>query len=465
MHLKKSKLRFICKTVSVFLAIFAMSIIARAQDGQVIDKVIAVVGKNIVLLSDLEAQYIQYVAQYPEAVKQGRCKVLEEILFNKLLLAQADKDSVVVSESQIDGEIERRLRYFISQFGSEEKFSEFYGKTIDEFKSELRDDVHNLLLAQTMQSKITSDVAVSPAEVKTYFSQIPDDSIPLINAEVEIAHIVKKPPVSEEAKKIAKEKLESIRLKVIKDTSQFITQAVLYSEDPGSSAKGGLYKNIQRGQFVPEFDAVAFQLNKGDISHVFETEYGYHFMQLMDRRGEFIDVRHILMAPKVTPDDLVKAKIKLDSIYDLIMKDSITFSDAAAIYSDDKDSKNSGGLIINPADGTTRFEMDQLSQIDPSIVFSVDNMKVGEISKPVPMMTKDAKQAYRIILLKVRTSPHRANLIDDYQKIQAAALMEKQQAEVMKWVRKKLKYTYVKIDDSYKDCSFENNWYNNQNNQ
>jgi peptidyl-prolyl cis-trans isomerase SurA len=236
--------------------------------------------------------------------------------------------------------------------------------------------------------------------------------------------------------------------------------AALYSEDPGSSSKGGLYEHIQRGQFVPEWDAWAFKLKPNEISEVFETVYGYFIIQLIERRGDEVDARSLLIAPKVDADDLLKAKLSLDTIYTKLMVDSITFSEEAAKYSDDEDSKNSGGLIVNPMSGATRFQMDELGQMDQTVAFAIDKLKVGEFSKPMPMTSKDGKQAYRIVYLKTRTAPHRANLTDDYQKIQAIALAKKQQEEIQAWIKRKSSGTFVHITDDYKSCKFNNKWVN-----
>lgn len=452
--MNKNKIAILVFCLSVFF------IHVYSQQKEIIaDRIIAVVGDNIVKESELESQYVQYVMQSEDVSEDTRCKMLEDIMYQKLLVAQAKRDSVEVSESQVESELDRRLSYYIARLGSEEAFTAYYGKSIDDFKIELRDDVKDLLLAQTMQSKITNGIAVTPAEVQAYFNRIPADSLPFINAEITIGQIVRKPPITLEAKLEAKNKIAKLRERVLKGES-FASLAVLYSEDPGSAKNGGEYKNIQRGQFVPEFDAISFTLKDKQISEVFETDYGYHFMQLISRRGEFVDLRHILIAPKTSEIDMANAKIKLDSIYNLIMQDSLTFEEAALKYSEDEESRNANGLILNPATGTTKFEMDELGQLDPSLVFTIDKLKVGGLALPSIMISKDAKQAYRILYLKSRTEPHRANLKDDYQKIQAAALAEKQQVVINEWISKKVQSTYVKLEEDYKGCKFDNKWIN-----
>ena len=432
---------------------------ANAQD-KVIDRIVAVVGNNYILQSDLETQYQQMLTSQEPVDEKTRCKLMEELLYQKLLLAQAQKDSLNVTEGQIEQEMERRMKYYISQFGSEEKFVAFYGKSIEDYKLELKDDVRDLLLEQQMQSKITADITVTPSEVKEYFKSIDPDSIPFINAELEVGQIVKKPVVSAEAKKEAKAKIESLRQRILKGETSFSSMAALYSMDPGSANKGGLYEHIQRGQFVPEWDAWAFKLKPNEYSEVFETVYGYFIIQLIERRGEEVDARSLLISPVVDASDMYKAKLALDTTYSRLLADTTTFSDIAAKYSDDDDSKNSGGLIINPYTGSTRFQMDELGQMDQTIAFAVDKLKIGEFTKPMSATTNDGKQAYRILFLKNRTLPHKANLVDDYQSIQGAAIAKKQKETIQTWIKKKSADTYVHLADDYKDCTFNNKWIN-----
>lgn len=433
-----------------------------AQSG-VIDKVIAVVGNSIVTKSQLESQYLQYASASDKTDPQLiRCKLLEQLMFQRLLLTQAQKDSIVVTDAQVEQELDRRIRYFISQFGSEQKFTEFYGKSVEEFKSDLGSDIKDLLLAQKMQAKLTEDMAVTPSEIRSYYDKIPKDSLPFINEEVEIGQIIKKPPVSPEAKKEAKDRVQALRDRIVNKGEDFAVLAALYSEDPGSAVRGGRYDTLRRGAFVPEFEAAAFSLKLNEVSPVFETSYGYHIVELLDKRGEEISVRHILIAPKSSPNDLVKAGTILDSIYTVIMRDSISFREAASRFSDDEESRQNGGLVTNPINGLTKFEKADLGQFDPTLAFTIDRMKPGEITKPSITTTRDGKQVYRILNLKSRSEPHAANLKDDYQKIQTAALNEKHQKAVTSWIRKHLAGTYIRIDDEYKGCKFDINWLANQ---
>jgi peptidyl-prolyl cis-trans isomerase SurA len=425
---------------------------------QVIDRVVAVVGSHIILESEIDQQYNQYLGMGFKAGHQTRCTILEDLMYQKLLLTQAAHDSLKVTDSQVDQEIDRKLAHYITQFGSVEKFEQYYGKSVEAFKADIREKQKDYLLTQQMQGKITGDMTVSPTEVYSFFASLPADSVPFINAEIEIGQIVKKPGINPELKTYSRKKIEDARKKVVSGELDFCAAAAAYSDDPGSKGNCGLYKAIQRGSFVPEFEAIAFHLKPNEISEVFETEYGFHFMQLIARRGDEIDVRHILVAVPSAPSDLLNAKAKLDSIRKLIMVDSLKFCDAAAKYSDDKDSKNSCGLIVNPQTGTTLFEMEMLSQVDPKIVFTLDQMKTGDVSEPVPMDTRDAKQAYRLLYLKKRTAPHKANLKEDFPKIQESALAQKQQKMIKTWVGRKLTGTYVMISDDYLNCTFDNPW-------
>ena len=454
MHCLTKTLRFfpLIKIITCyFLFLFFTAHPIFAQDEKVVDQIIAVVGGNIILQSELETQYLQAVSQGMEVDENSRCELLEEMLYQKLLLNQAQLDSVKVSDSQVESEMDKRLRYFISQIGSEQKLEEYYGKSIAEIKDEFKELIRNQLLIQSMQSKVTANINVTPSEVKAFYNKRPEDSIPLVNSEIEVAQIVAIPKVSEEAKKEAREKIEALRERIIKG-EKFATLAVLYSEDPGSAKKGGELGFVGRGSFVPEFEAMAYQLKEGEVSEIVETQYGFHIMQLIERRGEQINIRHILISPKIAPEDLVKARNYIDSISHLIAStDTLDFAEAAVLFSDDIETKYNGGLIVNPQTGTTRFEADQL---DPSLFFTIDKLEVGEMSGPVLIQMPGGKQAYRLLYLKTRTEPHRANLKDDYQKIQETALAEKQQVAVNKWITKKLANIYFKLHEDYKSCNF-----------
>jgi len=445
-HLKSNPLLYI-----LFILILQEEVIGQPV---IIDKIVAVVGDKAILFSDVEAQALQMQAQSGVSDSTIRCNVLEDIIIQKLLLNQAEKDSVTVSDEQVDAELNKKIRYFVNQIGSVEKLEAYLGKSIIKIKDDFKERIRDQLVVQQMQSKIAGDLKVTPAEVKSYFDNIPQDSLPLIESEIQVAQILKKPPVNEVERQRVKRELLDIKRKIA-DGKSFASMAAFYSEDPGSAVKGGDLGFVGRGEMVPEFEAAAFALKGKEISDVIETMYGFHIIQLIERRGETINVRHILMSPKASASDLDKARIKLDSIAALIQAGSITFEEAAAKYSDDVDTKFNGGLLVNPATGSTWFEV---SQMDQNLFFVVDKQKVNDVSDPTLVRVGEKKESYRLVSLKARTNPHRANLKDDYQKIQQAAEAEKKDKQVRSWINRKRQSFYIKIDKEFSDCPFDNPW-------
>ncbi|MCB0396526.1 MAG: peptidylprolyl isomerase [Flavobacteriales bacterium] len=472
---------------------------AHAQDeGVVVNQIIATVGNDIILQSELEEQYKQLLAQGIDPPGNIRCQILEDILFQKLLKNQAKIDSVTVSASQVESELDRRVSYFVRQIGSVEKMEEYYEKSIIEIKDEFRELIEEQLLSQTMRGKIINDIKVSPSEVRQFYKEIPEDSLPYINMEVELSHLVLYPEINDDQKREVKDKLTSYRDRVVEGTTSFAALARIYSEDP-SYKQGGELGFVQRGDLVPEFEAVAFQLTPIDevnrmvdsasaeltklkklggedlearlnrmnksidslkrmrCSHIVESQFGFHLIQLIERRGEQINVRHILLRPKLSEDDIQKSQVKLDSIRTVIRNGGMTFEEAVLKFSNDEDSKQSGGKIVNPNTGTTRFEMDQL---DPLLSFTVNPMDVGNISEPITSQSMDGKSGYRIVKLSSRTSPHQMNLKDDYKRVQDMAQAQKETNAISDWIQKKRNNMYIHISDAFKSCVFMNNWVN-----
>jgi len=454
MHLITMTLKHLKSNASFLILFFLVLQVNLIAQPVTIDKIVAVVGDKAILFSDVEAQALQMQAQAGVSDSMIRCNVLEDIIIQKLLLNQAEKDSVTVSDDQVDAELNKKIRYFVNQIGSVEKLEAYLGKSIIKIKDDFKERIRDQLVVQQMQSKIAGDLKVTPAEVKTYFDNIPVDSLPLIESEIQVAQILKKPPVNEEEKLRVKRELTDIKRK-ISDGRSFASMAAFYSEDPGSAVKGGDLGFVGRGEMVPEFEAAAFALKGKEISEIIETMYGFHIIQLIERRGETINVKHILMSPKPSLTDLDKARIKLDSIAALIQNGTISFEDAAAKYSDDIDTKFNGGLLLNPATGSTWFEV---SQMDQNIFFIVDKQKVNDMSDPVAVRVGEKKEAYRLVSLKARTNPHRANLKDDYQKIQQAAEAEKKDKQVRNWINRKRQSFYIKVDKEFSDCPFDNPW-------
>lgn len=444
------------RNLLVTLITIAFAFNVHAQEEKVIDQIAAVVGQNIILDSDIENQYYQYRLQSGNisGATSVRCQMLESLLFQKLLLNQAEIDSIVITDLEIQQTMDQRLRFFIAQLGSRERFEEYYGKSIEEFKEEFRGEIEKQLKVDRAQSAIVENVNVTPSEVKTFFRDIPTDSIPLVNSIVEIGEIVRTPPVSLEQKLLVKERLRDLRKRVL-DGESFATLAILYSEDPGSAKKGGELGFYGRGELYKEFEAVAFKLEKGEVSEIVETKAGFHIIELIERKGEYVNVRHILLKTKVSPIDLAMAKAYLDTVAELIRSDSLSFDEAVLKYSD-AENKNSGGMLVNPMTGTTGFEV---SDLEPQVSFVIDKLQVGDVSNPVIMETEDGRQAYRLLFLKKRTLPHRANLQEDYSKIQEWALEEKKADAFQTWVEKKATKTYVRINDKYRECEFEFDWF------
>ena len=353
------------KSIILFILLLVINFAAHAQD-KIADKIIAVLGENIVLQSDIDGQFAQYIAQGYANKPELKCQILESLITQKLLQNQAQLDSIEVSEGQVEDELNRRLNYFISQIGSQEKLEQFLGKSVIEFKSDLRDDVRSVIMAQNMQSQITRGVTITPNEIKTFYDKIPVDSLPYFNKEVQIAVIVKKPEISLTSKTEAKDKLEELRARVAKG-EDFATLAILYSQD-GSAKSGGELGFVGRGALVKAFEAVAFKLKPGELSQIVETEFGFHIVQLVERRGEQVNVRHILIKPSTKSSDLKKAKSDLDSLYTLLIANELKFTDAAAKYSDDDATKRNGGMMQNAQDGSTKIPTDQL---DPNLFFAI----------------------------------------------------------------------------------------------
>ena len=434
-------------TLFIFITICSNSF---AQT-KMVDQVIAVVGKNIILESDIENQRLQLQSQGYYSSDDIKCEVFEDMLFQKLLLNQAILDSIEVSDAEVKSDLDRRIQYFISQIGSQEKLEEFYGKSLIEIKAEFSKVIKDQLITQKMRQEITKDLKITPSEVRSFFKQLPKDSLPYIKAEVEIQQLCKYPKVEDTEILRVKEQLRKFKERV-NNENNFATLAVLYSEDPGSAKNGGELGFVGRGDLVPEFAAVAFNLKEGEVSRIVKTEYGYHIIQLIERRGERINVRHILLKPKISSYEKINARHFLDSVSTLIRNDSINFKNAVLKFSDDKETVFNAGVIVNPQTNATKFELDQ---VDAATSYAIKNIKVGEISKPFESTDSKGKLVYKIVRLKSKTESHTANMDDDYQKIQDAALEKRKQEFIGSWIEKKQKSTFIKVDDSYKNCNFK----------
>lgn len=453
--------------IMLFVMTFSSVIAQETQQSQTIDKVVAVVGKNIILQSDIENQFLQYRLQggIKGSGKSVRCEILEDLLFQKLMLNQAEMDSVTISDEQVEAEMDRRIRYFVSQIGSQEKLEAYFNKTMVEIKEELRRAVKDQMLQEQIQNEIMSGVEVTPAEVRDFYRRFPADSLPLVSPEFEVVQIVKRPPIGVDEKLKVKERLYEIRKRIL-EGERFSTLAVLYSEDPGSSKKGGELGFAGKGEFAPAFEAAAFNLKEGEISEVVETEFGFHIIQLIERKDNYVNARHILLSAKVPVEALEAAQNELDSVARLVRDGSMTFEEAALKYSDD-DSKNNGGYIINPVSGGTKFSIQDLQEMETyynefkNLSFVLSKLNVDQISDPVPMTTDDNKDAFRIVMIKSKTEAHKANLKDDYVRFHAWALQDKKQRAIEEWIKNKSTKAYIRIDENFADCDFNFNWKTN----
>ena len=451
-------MKFITKLLVGITLTCAVVDLNAQEKGIVLDKIIAVVGDEIITKSELESNYAGLVAKGMKVSDNSRCEVLEDILFSKLLLNQAKVDSVEVTDGQVEAEMDRRLRYIIGQIGSEEKMVEYYQKPLSKIKDEMRESMREQLLIQAMQGQITADVSITPDEVRKFYEEFPKDSLPLINAAVEVAQLVIEAKTSQKSIDEVREKLNEYRTRV-NEGEKFSTLAVLYSEDEGSAVKGGEIGFVGKAEVEPEFSAASFRLKSGQVSPIIKTRYGYHIIQLIERRANKVNVRHILLKPKLDDRSLAKAKQEIDSIGNLITNDSLSFEEAARKLSDDEETKQSGGLIVNPYTASTMTEMDQL---DPSLFFVIDKMEVGDVSEAVKISDPRKQAGYRIIKLKGRTEPHRASLDTDYQAIKGAALAEKEQKVLQEWMHSSAAGTYVHIDEEYTEgCTFMQEWNEN----
>lgn len=447
------------KTTLAFVWLMISSI-TMAQNPVVVDKVLAVIGDNVVLVSDVEAQFQQLKQQDPESAygPEERCQLFENILLDRLFLSQAQLDSVTTTPEEVEAELERRIKYFISIFGSKDKLEEYYGKSVMELKDDFKDDIEKQLVTDKMKGKVFSGLKISPAEVKEYFERIPKDSIPYFNSELELGQIVMFPKVSAEEKKRALRKIQDLRKEILQG-ADFSVKAIQYSEDPGSYLDGGNLGYINRGELVPEFEAVAYKLKEGELSEPVETPFGYHLIIVDEKRGDRLKARHILIKPKITSSDLNIVRERMDSISHQLKVDSLSWRDAVNQFSDDEQSKAIGGLMTNQKTGDSHFEK---ADIDGTLIFTIDRMKVGEFSDVLPHSAMDrtgeTKNGFRIIWLKSETQPHKASLDLDYPKIQAAAKAEKQQKILEEWVKLHRSKNYVRIDESMVTCPGMKKW-------
>ncbi|BAX79196.1 peptidylprolyl isomerase [Labilibaculum antarcticum] len=440
----------IFKKFNTLLALILIGVFsANAQDNMV-DKVIAVVGNQVVLKSDVENRFLSFQAQgYTSGSVDLKTEIFEDLLIQQLMIAQAQVDSIEVTEQEVEDQLERKMDMYIQRIGSKEKLEQYFNKSIIDMKNDLRDDTRDERIKEKMQAEITKNIHITPAEIRAFHKTIPQDSLPTIPGELQIQQIVKYPKISENEKDRIRNKLREYRERVLSGDS-FATLAVLYSEDPGSAQKGGELGYMPRANLVPEFANVAFNLKTDKVSKIVETEFGFHIIQLIDRKGERINVRHILLKPQIETEKRTASITKLDSIADLIREDKMDFTQAAYFFSDDEDTRNNGGLLVNPYTGTSKFERDNLP---PAVAKVTNDLKLNEISSAFLDVT-GGKDAYKVIKIKSETKAHKANLTDDWSIFENMLTSQKQQEILNKWIVEKQDKTYVHVDDSFKNAKF-----------
>lgn len=423
----------------------------------VIDEVVWVVGDEAILKSDVETERLN--AQYEGRRFEGDpyCVIPEELAVQKLFLHQAEIDSVTVSDQEVLQEVDRRLSWLEEQIGSKEKMEEYYNKTTTQIREMLRENIRDGLTVQEMQKKIVGDIKLTPAEVRNYFNKLPDDSIPYVPMQVEVQIITREPKVKEEEIERVKKELRDFTDRINKGETTFSTLARMYSEDPGSARKGGEYGFTGRGELTPEFANVVFNLtDPKKISKVFETEYGYHIAQLIEKRGDRISYRHILLKPKVDEAEINEALEKLDTLANDIRKGKVTFDEAATWVSQDKDTKNNHGLLANPQSGTSRFEMQQLAGfVSQEVAKTVENLQIGEVSQPFTMVNSKGKEVCAIVKLKNRIDGHKATITEDYQRLKSIVTAKRSEEKLQKWIVEKQKNTYVRVNPDWRKCDFK----------
>ncbi len=439
-----------------FLLLVCGSSLLAQSGGVPVDGIVAVVGKEIIMQSDLEKHYLDYTSQFNtvEDPEETRCFILETLMFNKLMVNQAELDSIEITDEEVDYRINARLSYFLQQVGGNTKYiEEYFKKSMADIKKDLKELMYEQALIEQVQAKITGSITVTPSEVKQFANNLSSDSLPIVPTSYQFGEIVRIPVVSDEETEAVKARLNDFRERVLRG-EKFSMLARLYSDDPGSASKGGDLGFVERGTLYPEFEAVAFNLKSGEVSQVVKTRAGYHIIQMIERKGESIHVAHILIQPKPSTDEQVKAISYLDSVRGVIINEKLSLEDAAKQFSESP-TKTNGGMVVNPY--TNSYSFDQQS-LDETTYATLNKLIPGEYSECVPYVNDDGVLAYRLIYLKEKVAEHRANIVEDYDMIKTAALEEKKYNAMQKWVVEKVKVTSIKLNEQYRDCSFVTKW-------
>ena len=441
-----------------FCALWMFLLLSVAAFGQnnVIDEVVWVVGDEAILKSDVENERLN--AQYEGRKFNGDpyCIIPEQLAVQKLFLHQAEIDSIEVSEQEVLSRLEQQTNWLIDQIGSKEKMEEYYNKTSTQIREMLRENIRNGLTVEKMQREIVGDIKIVPADVRRYFKNLPQDSIPYVPTQVEVQIVTLEPKIPQEEIERVKKALRDYTEQINKGEIAFSTLARLYSEDEGTRRRGGELGFMGRGQLVPEYANVAFNLqDPKKVSKIVESEFGFHIIQLIEKRGDRINTRHILLKPRVEETDLEASLLRLDSIAKDIRNAKFTFDEAATFISQDKDTRNNHGLMANPNSGTARFEMQELAQVSQEVAKTVEGLNVGEISEPFTMINNKGKEICAIVKLKARIDGHKATITEDYQRLKAIVQSKLGDEKLEKWIRDKQKSTYVRINENWVKCDFK----------
>jgi peptidyl-prolyl cis-trans isomerase SurA len=437
------------KPVLIFFFFAACAMSSKAQTARVLaDRIIAIVGDKIVLKSDIVNYMDDMKRQGNELPENAQCLLLERMMQDKALILQAEKDSLPISDDEVESELDQRIRYFIMQYGGKEAFEQIAGRTIYQVKDDFRKSIKEGRLAKSMREKIVEFVKITPNEARDYFNKIPKDSLPFYETELVIGQVVIHPKAGRELEKFAQDELVDYRRQIESGQKSFETMARLYSEDPGSKQNGGrLEINKSQKDWDPDFKNAAFRLKDGQVSPVIKSRFGYHIIQMVSRNGEDAVVRHILRIPQVLPEDIQSVTSKLDSIRTKLIAGKLTFGEAVDKFSDDQNSKFTAGIMSGQGGNFVTID-----ELDKNLVPYLSDLKVGEYSKPMVFKEEQDKQAVRIVYLQRKTEPHRENLRDDYDRIAQRALAEKKERVVEKWFQEKLPTYYIKVEKEYQNC-------------
>lgn len=421
-----------------------------------VDGIAAVIGDYIILDSDVDMMYKDMQSQGMSTADVTDCQLAGSLMENKLYAHHAIQDSIIVMDAEVNSYIDQQISEMVRQVGSMDKVLEFYNKENEaEFRSELFELNKERQLANRMQQRIVENVEITPEEVRAYYESIPEDELPVFGEEVELSQIVVEPEIPESEKQKVIDRLNDFRADVLDNDASFATKAVLYSQDPGSARDGGRISLSRKDNFVKEFKDVAFSLQAGEVSEPFETEFGFHIIQVDRIRGQNIDLRHILLIPDVTNASVEEAKAKIDSIRKRVDEGVLDFAEAAREFSDEEETRGDGGKLINPRTGDTRFE---LSKIDPKLYDEVGDLQEGELSLRMRDQDRTGRPFFKLIKVNKRIAEHEANYATDFTKIKELALRDKQLEAIEEWQQEKIGDTYIKVNGKFKDCEYSSNW-------